>query len=364
VAGGIDHLIINSPYEEPSRHWSYNRDKRQFHKAEGRRPAGYVIASSHSKSFDDPGIFVELPLVNQIRKRVKEWRQRGYPGVTGITKKLELAPIVDGKPDVTKLTQIDLEELGKRYRKQRIIFEATRDIYEQMKPNWQGNKEYLLFQLIKLVEEFIDSDKIWIPSLFDRDEFRSRLLITLNMNKVVHHIFEAIRFDNAQHIEPVFDKERPIRSTGDMMTWYTSKPCEITRKSHISHVVFDSTWEASEAFELERNELVDSWVKNDHLGFEILYIYKGVVRKYRPDFLIRLSNGKMLVLEVKGQDNQQNKAKQEALDLWVKAVNAHGGFGEWCWDISYRISDLKDILLKRGCLITVDGGFHNGRIQI
>lgn len=261
---------------------------------------------------------------------------------------LELAPIVDGKPDVTKLTQIDLEELGKRYRKQRIIFEATRDIYEQMKPNWQGNKEYLLFQLIKLVEEFIDSDKIWIPSLFDRDELRRRLLITLNMNKVVHHIFEAIRFDNVKHIEPIFDQERPIRSTGDMMTWYTSKPCEITRKSHISHVVFDSTWEASEAFELERNELVDSWVKNDHLGFEILYVYKGVVRKYRPDFLIRLSSGKMLVLEVKGQDNQQNKAKREALDLWVKAVNAHGGFGEWCWDVSYRISDLKDILVKHG----------------
>jgi hypothetical protein len=29
-------------------------------------------------------------------------------------------------------------------------------------------------------------------------------------------------------------------------------------------------------------------------------VFKGVVKKYRPDFLIRLKSGKMLVLEVKG----------------------------------------------------------------
>ena len=47
-----------------------------------------MIASENSKSFDDPGVFVEIPLVNQIRPRVKAWREAGYPGVTGITKRL------------------------------------------------------------------------------------------------------------------------------------------------------------------------------------------------------------------------------------------------------------------------------------
>ena len=85
----IDRLIINSPYEEPQRYWRYNRDKRTFTLVEGeRRPAGYVIASGSSTSFDDPGIFVEIPLVNKIRPRVKAWRLAGYPGVTGITKRL------------------------------------------------------------------------------------------------------------------------------------------------------------------------------------------------------------------------------------------------------------------------------------
>jgi len=60
----IDHLIINSPYEEPKHHWSYDRESRTFDLAAGRRPLGYVIASQSSKAFDDPGIFVPIPLVN------------------------------------------------------------------------------------------------------------------------------------------------------------------------------------------------------------------------------------------------------------------------------------------------------------
>ena len=84
----IDRLIINSPYEEPARHWRYDRTTRLFDLAEGRRPAGYVVASEDSRAFDDPGTFVEIPLVNRIRPRVRAWREAGWPGVTGITKRL------------------------------------------------------------------------------------------------------------------------------------------------------------------------------------------------------------------------------------------------------------------------------------
>ena len=84
----IDRLIVNSPYEEPARHWRYDRTTRLFNLEEGRRPAGYVVASGDAAAFDDPGVFREIPLVNRIRERVKAWRASGYPGVTGITKRL------------------------------------------------------------------------------------------------------------------------------------------------------------------------------------------------------------------------------------------------------------------------------------
>ena len=84
----IDQLIINFPYEEPSTYWSYDREIRMFERKDGRRPAGHIVATPGSKAFDDPGVFVELPLVNQIRPRVKAWREAGYAGVSGITKRL------------------------------------------------------------------------------------------------------------------------------------------------------------------------------------------------------------------------------------------------------------------------------------
>ncbi len=262
----------------------------------------------------------------------------------------EISPIVDGRTDVTKIEAIHLENLAREFRTQRIIFETTRDVYDQMQENWRGGRAFLLAQLVRLVEQFILSDRINVsPALFVRDDLKRRLIITLNMTKVVQHIWEAIRFDNTEKLEPVFDRDHPIRSTGDVGTRYTGKPSEHTVKSHINFCVYDSTWEASEAFELDRNPAVAAWVKNDHLGFEVLYLYRGVVRKYRPDFLIRLRSGDMLVLETKGRDSDQDRTKRRFLDEWVNAVNARGGFGRWTWDVSTAPGDIQDILARHSC---------------
>jgi type III restriction enzyme len=169
-------------------------------------------------------------------------------------------------------------------------------------------------------------------------------LLTLDMTKVVNHVMGAIRCENTEAILPVFNSDKPISSTGDMRQWYTGKPCEYTKRSHINVCVYDSKWEAAEAFELERHPDVDAWVKNDHLAFEIQYVFGGVVQKYRPDFIIRLKSGRHLILEVKGQDTQREKIKREFLDEWVRAVNGHGGFGEWCWAVSNRPGGVIDIL--------------------
>ena len=87
----ITKLIINNPFVEPDQHWFYNRETRDFHNKAGRRPAGYVVATLDSRGFDDPGIFIEIELVNKIRSRVRIWKESGYPGVTGITRRLARA---------------------------------------------------------------------------------------------------------------------------------------------------------------------------------------------------------------------------------------------------------------------------------
>jgi type III restriction enzyme len=260
----------------------------------------------------------------------------------------ELAPILEGKPDVSKIERIELERLAREFRTQRIIFETARDVFDQMKHAWQGSREVLLAQLVKIVEQFIASDRITIkPPLFFQDELRRRLVITLNMSRIVLHVWEAVRQENTERLTPVFDRDHPIRSTGDMRTWYTGKPCERTKKSHINVCVFDSTWEASDAFALDNSDAVGAWVKNDHLGFEVLYVYRGVVRKYRPDFLVRRVNGDMLVLETKGQDSEQDQVKRRYLDEWTQAVNAHGGFGQWQWVVARTPGEIRDVLMNQ-----------------
>ncbi len=259
----------------------------------------------------------------------------------------ELAPILEGKPDVSKINRIELERLAREFRTQRIIFEAARDVFDQMKHTWQGSREVLLAQLVRLVEQFIRADRITVhPPLFYQDDLRRRLIITLNMSRVVQHIWEAVRQENTERLTPVFDRDHPIRTTGEMRTWYTGKPCERTDRSHINFCVYDSAWEASDAYVLDNDPSVAAWVKNDHLGFEVLYVYRGVVRKYRPDFLARLVSGEMLVLETKGQDTEQDEVKRRYLAEWVEAVNSHGGFGRWRWAVARQPGEIRDILVR------------------
>jgi type III restriction enzyme len=147
------------------------------------------------------------------------------------------------------------------------MFTTAGDIYEQMKTTWKGNREYLLAQIIRIVERYIQSDKLKVdPPLFNNDDLRRRIVIALQMSAVAEHIKQAIDFENKQTLIPIFDTERPIRATGDMLPWYTGKPCEHTKRSHINMSVFDSRWEASEAFELDRNDNVVAWVRTTTLG--------------------------------------------------------------------------------------------------
>jgi type III restriction enzyme len=278
-------------------------------------------------------------------EKVKSLELDPYDSIT----EAELAAIIAGKPNPAALSEIDLKEIAEKFRLQSIIFRIASTIYNsEKKPDWKGSKETFLIQLINIIEKFIYSNKIIIKNpLFNQDESRKRILIMLNMNKVVQHIWNEIRTVNTEALTPVFDKENPIRSTSDIRTWWTSKPCEAFEKTHINFVVVDSKWEYLEAKTINESNVVKSFVKNDHLNFVIYYNYQGVVRRFFPDFICKLTNGEYLIIETKGQDNEQNKTKRAYLDEWCRAVNEHGGFGKWKWAVSFNPSDLQKIINEK-----------------
>lgn len=268
------------------------------------------------------------------------------PAATPIS--VDIAPAVGGAADLAHVEAIDLAKLPEEFRLQRLVFRAAIKGIHELRTRFRGNAEYLAAQLVRLTEQFLESSRLRIPTDYHREPLRRRILYALNLDLIVQHLLRHVREQNHESLEPVFDEDEPLGSTADMRTWYTTRLSEPTRKSQISHVVVDGGWEKYAANVLEKSDLTSAWAKNDHLGFQVYYLWGGARRRYVPDFLVRLANGRTLVLEIKGQDSPQNRAKREVLGEWITAVNAAGGFGVWCWDVAFEPAQVHDILAKHG----------------
>jgi type III restriction enzyme len=93
----IDNPILNSPFEEPGRHWKFERDGITNEIVEGRRVSSYFVPIPKSKRGDGQMQFQaewtadrieENRTINQVRERVALWRRGGHLGITPVTRKL------------------------------------------------------------------------------------------------------------------------------------------------------------------------------------------------------------------------------------------------------------------------------------
>jgi hypothetical protein len=62
----------------------------------------------------------------------------------------------------------------------------------------------------------------------------------------------------------------------------------------------------------------------------------------------RRRNNPAVGLVNEASNSPMDSAKRDALALWVKAVNAKGGFGAWCWDVAFKPAEIHDILVRHG----------------
>lgn len=77
--------IINNAYAEPERHWYFGGVTPEVR--EGRRRAGY-LAPSPDGQLRITDELIELSVANDLRDRVRAWRDDGYPGATLVTREL------------------------------------------------------------------------------------------------------------------------------------------------------------------------------------------------------------------------------------------------------------------------------------
>lgn len=94
----IENPIINSPFDEPTRHFRFSDEGITNEEVDGRRTSSYFVPIAKPKKtgakqlqFDTEWTqdrLEENKLVNDIRRRVGLWRKGGYVGVTRTTARL------------------------------------------------------------------------------------------------------------------------------------------------------------------------------------------------------------------------------------------------------------------------------------
>ena len=169
----------------------------------------------------------------------------------------EMAAILEGKPNrAGELSEIDLKEIAERYRMQTIIFETAKRIYNNEKEKWQGMKEHLFGQLVGIVTQFVDKDKIVIKNdLFRNEELRKRVLILLNMNKIIHYVWQAIKLENTTDIKPIFDTVKLVTFNREWGHGIQASLANI-RINHISIFVSMIARGSDKSYILDKNKCV------------------------------------------------------------------------------------------------------------
>lgn len=131
--------------------------------------------------------------------------------------------------------------------------------------------------------------------------------------------------------------------------WQTS-----SRHCHINWVVLDSDWEGEFCRVAEAHPKVRAYVKNHGLGFEVPYRYGSETRKYLPDFIVLVDDGKgpddplRLVVEIKGYRREDAREKKSTMDTyWVPSVNHLGTYGRWAFAEFTDVFQMQDDFARK-----------------
>ncbi len=280
-----------------------------------------------------------------------------------IPTKTENAPIVGASSVHT------LDDLKKR-RPQEVAFMIAKLVVEKYfrqdgqkltqkteTHNFDPNVKMWLFPQV------LEITKHWLAECVTcKDNTFPQLLLLIQLaHNAADRVYNSIvtAAEGTKTLLPILQPYDTIGSTR-YVDFDTARPVYATEPSccHVSHVVGDTeSWEQKTAQaieELAEEKTVISYVKNHNLGFMIPYTYNGDSHNYIPDFIIRVNDGYgkdnplNLILEVTGKKEAKKEAKVlTARNLWVPAVNNHGGFGRWAFTEISDPWDVKNTLKKK-----------------
>lgn len=297
------------------------------------RVEGYTQAVRNRVTVDWDNIPAVLIKPDQIPPEVQvkglNLNNRGRPSLLG-----------PGRED-----QVSLKQRRSQLRVQELVFDVartlTRDFIQQ-----RGSElppQVLFPQMAAIVDRYVRNEVSVQPPGDLRD-----LHFAPYYGWLVEVLVESIRPDAANGESPEIPRLESSRGPGatSEVDFWTSRDVREINKSHINYMVADTRrWEQTAAYYIDTHPGVHAFVKNAGLGFAIPYLHNGQMHDYQPDFIIRLEmeNECYLILETKGYDPLK-EVKEAAALRWCSAVNAHGGYGHWSFELTDKPDRVRTIL--------------------
>ncbi len=213
---------------------------------------------------------------------------------------------------------------------QRLIFTKWRDPGDNPRLNLFG-------QLKRVTRQWLDHHLVCIGGTYPA-QLMYQELADLACERITAGIVS--RFVEEKPIKAVLDPYNPTGSTKHV-NFNTSKQTRWqtdAQQCHVNWAVCDSDWEAEFCRVAEKHPLVRSYVKNQGLGLEVPYRSGSEMRRYIPDFIVRVDDGHggddllNVIVEIKGYRGEDAKDKKITMETyWAPGVNNLGSYGRWAF---------------------------------
>jgi type III restriction enzyme len=225
-------------------------------------------------------------------------------------------------------------------RPSQVLYELTSHLVLNRWRDPGGEAQLQLFgQLKRIAKQWLDRYLICKGGTYPA-QLKYKMLADMACNRIIAGINN--KFVGERLIKPVLDPYNPIGSTKYVRfntsradRWDTKGP---PPKNQVNWIVLDSDWEAEFCRVAESHSKVIAYTKNHNLGLEVPYRYGSEPRKYLPDFIVLVDDGRgtddllHLVIEIKGYRREDAKEKKSTMDTyWVQGVNNLGSYGRWAF---------------------------------
>jgi len=223
-------------------------------------------------------------------------------------------------------------------RPSQVLYELTSHlVLHRWRDPGEDAKLHLFGQLKRIAKQWLDGYLVCKGGTYPA-QLKYKMLADMACSRIIAGINR--KFVGDRPIKAVLDPYNPTGSTMhvNFNTSKTSRWETAPDRCHVNWAVLDSDWEGEFCRVAETHPCVRSYVKNQNLGLEVPYRYGSEMRRYIPDFIVRIEDGHgkddllNLIVEIKGYRREDAKEKKSTMDVyWIPGVNHLGTHGRWAF---------------------------------